>query len=75
MRLLDLYLWFGVGFSLANQADVYLFENAERLGGHSNTVDAVFGDVSIPVDTGFIVYNPLNYPNLTSLLMSYQFLV
>ncbi len=53
-------------FFLRNHADVHLFEKANRLGGHSNTVDAVFGDVSIPVDTGFIVYNPLNYPNLVS---------
>ncbi len=55
------------GFLLRNHADVHLFESAERIGGHSNTVDAHFGDVSVPVDTGFIVYNPLNYPNLMSL--------
>ena len=55
------------GFLLRNYADVYLFESAGRIGGHSNTVDANFGDVSVPVDTGFIVYNPLNYPNLMSL--------
>ena len=54
-------------FFLQNHADVHLFESAGRIGGHSNTVDAHFGDVSVPVDTGFIVYNPLNYPNLTSL--------
>ena len=54
-------------FFLRNHADVHLFESAGRIGGHSNTVDAHFGDVSVPVDTGFIVYNPLNYPNLTSL--------
>ncbi len=55
------------GFLLRNHADVHLFESAGRIGGHSNTVDAKFGDVSVPVDTGFIVYNPLNYPNLMSL--------
>ena len=55
------------GFFLRNHADVHLFESAGRIGGHSNTVDAHFGDVSVPVDTGFIVYNPLNYPNLMSL--------
>ena len=55
------------GFLLRNHADVHLFESAGRLGGHSNTVDANFGDVSVPVDTGFIVYNPFNYPNLTAL--------
>ena len=54
-------------FLLLNHGDVHLFEKSERLGGHSNTVDATFGDVAVPVDTGFIVYNPLNYPNLVSL--------
>jgi len=54
-------------FLLNSIGDVYLFEKAARLGGHSNTVDAVFDDVAVPVDTGFIVYNPLNYPNLIQL--------
>ena len=54
-------------FLLRHHADVHLFEKAERLGGHANTVDAQFGDVVVPVDTGFIVYNSLNYPNLVSL--------
>jgi len=48
-------------------AEVHLFEVAGRAGGHSNTVDACFGDVTVPVDTGFIVFNPLNYPNLVQL--------
>ncbi|MFL2844673.1 MAG: NAD(P)/FAD-dependent oxidoreductase [Candidatus Puniceispirillaceae bacterium] len=55
------------GFLLRNHADVHLFESAGRIGGHSNTVETNFGGVSVPVDTGFIVYNPLNYPNLMSL--------
>ena len=54
-------------FLLQGHGDIHLFEKAARLGGHSHTVDAVFGDVLVPVDTGFIVYNPLNYPNLVSL--------
>jgi len=54
-------------YLLRDFADVHLFENADRLGGHSHTVDARFGDVTVPVDTGFIVYNPLNYPNLMGL--------
>jgi predicted NAD/FAD-binding protein len=54
---------------LANQpnCDVTLFEKDDRLGGHSNTVDIESEQGKIPVDTGFIVYNPPNYPNLVAL--------
>ena len=40
-----------------------------RLGGHSHTVDApgLDGGAHTPVDTGFIVYNDTNYPNLVAL--------
>ena len=41
---------------------VTLYEVSDRIGGHSNTVDAVFADRTVPVDTGFIVYNAHNYP-------------
>ena len=57
----------GAAFLLKDVAEVHLFENADRIGGHSHTVDADFGGVKVPVDTGFIVYNPLNYPNLIEL--------
>ncbi|GLQ05938.1 NAD(P)/FAD-dependent oxidoreductase [Sneathiella chinensis] len=42
---------------------VTLFEKDDRLGGHSNTT-TVDGN---NVDTGFIVYNDTNYPNLVAL--------
>jgi len=49
------------------QRKITLYEREDYLGGHSNTVD--FEDQEkkriISVDTGFIVYNELNYPNLT----------
>lgn len=48
--------------------DVVLFEADRRLGGHSNTVpvdDPVAGRLA--VDTGFIVHNDCNYPNLVRL--------
>ena len=44
-----------------------LYEAASRLGGHSNTVEAPSRNGPVPVDTGFIVYNSVNYPNLVSL--------
>lgn len=52
---------------LKQHHDVTVFERNDRLGGHSNTVDALVGDVHVPVDTGFIVYNEVTYPNLTAL--------
>ena len=49
----------------ANQITVY--EKEARIGGHSATVDIDHGGTKIAVDTGFIVYNELNYPELTGL--------
>ena len=57
----------GAAWTLARHHDVTVFEANDYLGGHSNTVDADFGDVTIPVDTGFIVYNEHNYLKLTAL--------
>ncbi|MDA8654557.1 NAD(P)-binding protein [Alphaproteobacteria bacterium] len=48
--------------------DITLFEKRDRPGGHSATVDVTFNDGhEIAVDTGFIVYNDLNYPGLIKL--------
>lgn len=52
---------------LARRYDVTLFEQADRLGGHSNTVVVVHAADRIAVDTGFIVFNPSTYPNLVAL--------
>jgi uncharacterized protein len=52
---------------LQQRHEVTVFERAPRLGGHSNTIDVPAEGGVIPVDTGFIVYNPVNYPNLTAL--------
>ncbi|MEM7192087.1 MAG: FAD-dependent oxidoreductase [Pseudomonadota bacterium] len=52
---------------LSKQHKVTLFEQDPRLGGHTNTVTVETADGAIPVDTGFIVYNERNYPNLTAL--------
>lgn len=51
---------------LAADNAVVLFEAEGRLGGHARTVIAgKRGDQ--PVDTGFIVYNRVNYPHLVRL--------
>lgn len=52
---------------LSQRHDVTIFEKQDRIGGHSNTVDAPLDGGSQPVDTGFIVYNKVNYPNLVAL--------
>jgi predicted NAD/FAD-binding protein len=44
-----------------------VFEKDARVGGHANTIDAMFDGVPQAVDTGFIVYNYRNYPNLTAM--------
>lgn len=47
---------------------VTVYAADKRVGGHSNTVTADLDTgESIPVDTGFIVYNEMNYPNLTAM--------
>ena len=57
----------GAAWLLGKNHDVTLFEKQSRIGGHANTVDVNFGAEAIAVDTGFIVYNELNYPNLVGL--------
>ena len=52
---------------LSQRHQVTLYEAEGRLGGHSHTVDAPTPQGSTAVDTGFIVYNEANYPNLTAL--------
>ncbi|MEM7338177.1 MAG: FAD-dependent oxidoreductase [Actinomycetota bacterium] len=53
---------------LGPEHDTVLFEADERLGGHANTIevdDPAAGPLG--VDTGFIVHNDRNYPNLCRL--------
>ncbi len=52
---------------LSKTVEVVLYETEDRPGGHSNTVLAPGVAKDIPVDTGFIVYNDRNYPNLVKL--------
>jgi uncharacterized protein len=51
-------------YKLSPRHDVTLYEAAPRLGGHARTkLAGLKGDQ--PVDTGFIVFNYVNYPHLT----------
>ncbi|MGD2132904.1 MAG: FAD-dependent oxidoreductase [Maricaulaceae bacterium] len=58
----------GAAWALRDVHDVTLFERSSRLGGHANTVCVDYDGTRIDVDTGFIVFNVANYPNLTALL-------
>lgn len=53
----------GAAYLLHGAHDITLYEKADYVGGHSRTLD-VHGT---PVDTGFIVFNKRNYPNLLGL--------
>jgi predicted NAD/FAD-binding protein len=57
----------GAAWLLSRHHAVDLFEAEFRPGGHANTVEIEDRDRPLPVDTGFIVYNEANYPNLTAL--------
>ncbi|KAL7623987.1 hypothetical protein AAE478_005544 [Parahypoxylon ruwenzoriense] len=48
--------------------DVYVYEAADRLGGHTNTVVWKKGKFTTLVDTGFIVLNAATYPNFINFL-------
>ncbi|WP_210395370.1 NAD(P)/FAD-dependent oxidoreductase [Motiliproteus sediminis] len=52
---------------LSRRHSVTLFEKDDRFGGHSNTCNVELNNQTLAVDTGFMVFNPVNYPNLTAL--------
>jgi predicted NAD/FAD-binding protein len=52
---------------LRDACEVTLFEAERRLGGHADTQEVEIAGQRVAVDTGFIVYNELNYPNLMGL--------
>ncbi len=52
---------------LSSKLNVTVYEAEPRLGGHANTVNVPSPTGSVAVDTGFIVYNDRNYPNLVAL--------
>jgi predicted NAD/FAD-binding protein len=52
---------------LGQRHSVTIFEANGYAGGHSNTVEVDGPGGPVAVDTGFIVYNEVNYPNLVAL--------
>lgn len=57
----------GAAWALEGLHELVVYEAEDRLGGHANTVTIDYSGKVIDVDTGFIVYNEENYPNLRGL--------
>jgi len=55
-------------YYLQKNHQVTLIEKDSRIGGHSNTVKLNVNEKEILVDSGFIVFNEINYPNFCKLL-------
>jgi len=54
-------------WTLSKRYPVTVYDRELRPGGHSHTVTIDYDGTPLPVDIGFIVYNELNYPDLTAL--------
>lgn len=55
----------GAAWALSRRHDVTIFDGNAHAGGHANTVEVPTANGgTVAVDTGFIVYNQRNYPNL-----------
>ncbi|MCF2949802.1 FAD-dependent oxidoreductase [Paraglaciecola aquimarina] len=55
-------------YLLSKKHHVTVFEKADRIGGHTATVDVEIDGKSIAIDTGFIVFNDKTYPHFLALL-------
>ena len=66
----------GAAYLLHQHHDLVIYEKNDYLGGHSRTIDVPVKEGVLAVDTGFIVFNDWNYPNLLGLfdeiLVPYQ---
>jgi predicted NAD/FAD-binding protein len=54
-------------WTLSKRYPVTVYDRELRPGGHSHTVTIDYEGTPLAVDIGFIVYNELNYPDLTAL--------
>ena len=52
---------------LKDRFDLTLYEQNDYTGGHTNTITVNEQGRSVPIDTGFMVFNHATYPNLTRL--------
>ena len=57
----------GAAWLLGRTHEVVVFEKEARVGGHTHTHTVEQAGQKYAIDTGFIVFNPANYPLLTRL--------
>lgn len=57
----------GAAYLLNHNQDITVYEKNSYIGGHTRTIEVPTGGTKAPVDTGFIVFNNWNYPNLLGL--------
>jgi predicted NAD/FAD-binding protein len=55
-------------YLLHRDHEITVFEAADYVGGHTNTIDVQLDGQTYAVDTGFIVFNDWTYPNFIQLL-------
>jgi predicted NAD/FAD-binding protein len=53
---------------LHNDYDLSIFEANDYIGGHTHTIDVSRQEGSYAIDTGFIVFNKVTYPNFCKLM-------
>lgn len=57
----------GCVYALHRRFDLTLYEKNDYVGGHTNTISVTEENRSVSIDTGFMVFNKVTYPNLTRL--------
>lgn len=57
----------GCAHFLRHRYQLTVYEKAGYIGGHTNTISIDEQSGPIPVDTGFMTFNEVTYPNLTRL--------
>lgn len=57
----------GCAHKLQHQYDITIFEQADYIGGHTNTITLEEDGKPIYLDSGFMVFNYETYPNLTEM--------
>ncbi|MDX9787478.1 MAG: FAD-dependent oxidoreductase [Desulfobacterales bacterium] len=55
-------------YLLKDDHDIIVFEANDYIGGHTHTIDVNQNGTTHAVDTGFIVFNEVTYPNFCKLL-------